>query len=650
MQQLLLQERASIGSFMDIKAHGDFLYAIQRPSQFAGGRLCVLRSDLSLASEYVGIGNARQIEIVGNVAVVTAREDGLWIFDVSAPTPALLCHYQTVEYATGVALYGNLAFISCRQYGVQILDIQNPKTPRHLSLVRIGEIQSSTVADGILYGGAWGEMKVVAVDVHNPAAPQVLAEIPLQGRGDGVCVHHGILYAATGQHARGIQNTVDESDPFFGMGNGVEAFDVRDPAHPVRIGGARFEKAYCSSIDMWEAAVYGDKLIVNNAPLGVYVLDPQTLSVLQRFPLPPCDRENGVTGVTVQNGDLYMATMTGGLYVYRGTGIAHQVPNPASILINATPQPFSFTNAYGSASLAVCHSGDFPVLSLALTPSHLALACGEDGVHLLDKSTLQLTDIIPTTGMAQNVKYCNGRLFVAEEAAGVEIFSLTDSFPRRIGAFRVEETVYQLQPSRSGRYLLCGCACNKLKLLDVSDPMCITEKYTYRTKKGLLYGDNFASNTLADGTMLLFCHRDGLIFTNPDRGDDCFHVIEYVKRSGFCGYCSGDGIEADKDRIFYTQKGGYVLLSVEDTDKTSVEDLPFYAAEQKFRGLLTPCGDLLVATNRPGGQVSVLDISDPMAPRLLAKISTCASPGKAVFLQERILIPGGRSGLLELTL
>ena len=249
MSQPFFKEQADIGACMDVKAHNGRVYAIQRSSQFLGGRLCVLSDDLALIGEFRGIGNARQIEIIGDVAVITARENGLWLFDISLTEPRLLCHYQTVEYATGVALYGNLALVSCRQYGIQILDISDPTAPVHISIVRIGEIQSATVSDGILYGGAWGEMKVVAVDIHDPAKPKVLSEVQLQGRGDGVCVRDGILYAATGQHARGIKNTVDHDDPMFGMGNGVESFDMRDPTNPIPLSAAHFEKGYFVSIE-----------------------------------------------------------------------------------------------------------------------------------------------------------------------------------------------------------------------------------------------------------------------------------------------------------------------------------------------------------------------------------------------------------------
>ena len=228
----LIPKSAGIGACMDVKSHKGLLYAIQRYDQVTGGRLCVLRPDLSLAATFPGIGNARQIEILEDLAVITAREDGLWLFDISQTEPRLLSHFRTVEYATGIALWKRYAFVSCRQYGVQILDISDPTAPRHISFVRVGEVQSATVSEGILYCGVWGEMKVVAVDVTNPTYPKVLFELPLQGRGDGVCVRDGILYAATGQHARGISGKGDPTDPAYGMGNGVECFDISNLASP----------------------------------------------------------------------------------------------------------------------------------------------------------------------------------------------------------------------------------------------------------------------------------------------------------------------------------------------------------------------------------------------------------------------------------
>lgn len=522
MPTFVFERRASIGPCMDVKAHNGRLYAIQRSSQYAGGRLCVLDASAEMLGTFVGIGNARQIEMIGNVAVITARENGLWLLDVSLPTPKLLCHYQTVEYATGVALYGNLAFISCRQYGVQILDISDPTQPVHINFVRIGEVQSATVVDGILYGGVWGTMKVVVVDVHNPTKPQILAEIPLMGRGDGVHVKDGILYAATGQHARGLQNPADHNDPAFGMGNGIESFDISDPTNPKRLQSRFLGKGYCSSVDMWEAALYGDTLVVNNPTQGVFGLNPNTLEIKWNA-IPPTltNKEDFVTGVTALNGTLFAATAHGDLFAYHKLAIGEQCPNRSDIFIQTPPAPFAFEGL--NASLAIRYGGEFPVLEIAEGNGVLALACCEDGVHLLDKKSLRLLAKIPTAGMAQDVKIHENTLYVAETEAGIEIFSLIGDTFAKSGHFQAPKPVYQILPSQSGHYLMCSYASAEIRMLDVSDPAKAHEIYAYHGRMGPLYGNNFATNKMDDGTMLLFWHRDGLLYTNPDQGDMEFH-------------------------------------------------------------------------------------------------------------------------------
>lgn len=639
----LIPQSAGIGACMDVKSHKGLLYAIQRYDQVTGGRLCVLRPDLSLAATFPGIGNARQIEILEDLAVITAREDGLWLFDISQPRPRLLSHFRTVEYATGIALWKRYAFVSCRQYGVQILDISNPTAPRHISFVRVGEVQSATVSEGILYCGVWGEMKVVAVDVHDPTYPRVLYELPLQGRGDGVCVKDGILYAATGQHARGIINNSDPTDPAFGKGNGVECFDVSNPAAPKKIAGTRFEVAYCSAVDMWEPAFYGDTLVVNNSVLGVYLLD-KDLHVKDRLPV--VTEGGAVGGVTVLDRDLYVATVYGQLYVYRGMGPGDPVPNLGGDDGAVPSQPFMQEGEGGNAT--VLYSGSFPVMAADQTDTLLPLACCEDGVHVLDKATLSLVYKIQTRGQAQDVRTFGSTLYVAEGAQGVGVYSLQGKTPVEIGRYVCEKGIYQIAVSHKGHFLTVACGSDEVRMLSVSDPASIGEIYRHSVTNGPLYGNNLASTTLDDGTMILFWHKNGLCYTNPEQGDDRFHFVSYAKKRGFCGYCNGEGIESDGKRIFYSHKGAYSLLDVNDPDGTFLEDKPQGTVCPSFRGLLSLQGNRMVATQRSTGEIRALDIANAESPTVLSHVKTNASPAKAIFCGNRILIPGGRSGLLEL--
>lgn len=636
-KRYILSETAGIGPCIDVKAHRGLIYAIQN-----SGRLCVLNSELRLLYTYEGIGNARQIEFIGDIAVITARENGLWIFDMSNDKPQLLSHYHTVEYAVGIALCGNLAFVSCRQYGVEIIDISNPKKPFFVSLVRIGEVQSAVVDGNVLYCGVWGEMKVVLVDITSPADAKVISEIPLRGRGDGVCVENGILYAATGQHARGIKNLANENDPCFGNGNGVECFDVKDPCHPVKINEKRFDKAHSLGFDMWEVSLYGDMLVVNDSVLGVYGLDSDTLE--KHFVIKPCIRDDAVTGVTSLYGDMFVATGRGDLYAVRDLGLGDQKPNRKETGFPSAPKSFSYSGK--GAELCVCHSGNFPVLALDGNSRYLALACAEGGVRILDKDTLGFCYSVNTACEAMDVKLYDDRLYVAEGLGGVEIFTLGDKGAEKLVNFRESKSVNQIKLSESGKYLMCALATNLIRMYDVSDASKINVLYEYRVRKGQLYGNNFADHFLKDGTMLLFCHRAGLIFTNPDAGDREFHCIEYLRKNNFCGYCAGDGIETDGENIFYTLDGGYVLLSVQHEDRFLIDDLPVYCGGSGFKGLISIENGTFIASDRPSGLLYVLDVSDINFPHVTSEIKVTSSPAKAYITARHVLIPGGRDGLL----
>ena len=56
--------------------------------------------------------------------------------------------------------------------------------------------------DGMLYTGVWGTSEVVTADVRDPLRPRIVSRTPLDGYGDGLTVHDGKLFAATGHHSR----------------------------------------------------------------------------------------------------------------------------------------------------------------------------------------------------------------------------------------------------------------------------------------------------------------------------------------------------------------------------------------------------------------------------------------------------------------
>ena len=84
----------------------------------------------AVVAQLQGIGQGRQIEVLEGVAAVTARPDGLFICDVNdRENPRLLCHYDTVELATGVCLSAQFCMIASRHMGVEIVDLSDPAHP-----------------------------------------------------------------------------------------------------------------------------------------------------------------------------------------------------------------------------------------------------------------------------------------------------------------------------------------------------------------------------------------------------------------------------------------------------------------------------------------------------------------------------------------
>lgn len=641
MKEYQLSNAASIGLAMDVRGYNGRLYAICRDN---GGSLSVLSKDLELLEVYRGIGNARQIEIRDGIAFITAREDGLWILDVSDIKPRLLAHYRTVEFATGITLCRSLAFVSCRQYGVEIVDVSDPRKPAYVNVVRMGEIQSACVYGNILYGGAWGEMKVVAVDVSDVQNPTVIAEYPLSGRGDGVVVRDGILYASTGQHRRGIRNVTDPADPNFGMGNGVEVFDVHDPKNPKHLGFTFFEKGYSIAFDMWKPMLSGDVLICNNSELGVYGLDALTRAPLFHITLPERNgKPDPVTGTAILDGRLYVTSALGGLSVFDVCPLEDAYRFDEEQIGHASSPRFAVSGS--GAALQQCYRGDFPVLAIAEAGEFLALACGDMGIRLVRETTFE--EIAHSDPFyCCDVKAYGAYLFAASAEAGLRIYRISGDSVDLFGSYRSTAPILQIELSGSGSYLAAILSGSSLEMLDVRDPAAPKRLYGYRSTRGHLYGENFLSHRM-DGAISLFWHREGLVCSDPDNGDNAFRTTSYPIRNGFLGFCPGNGCEIlPNGSPLFLRKQGYVLLD----PSVAVDDLPVYRADVPIRGKLLLDGDLLYATDRAEGHLTVTDVSDLTHPVTLAALKTNASPGRLVKTASGILCPARYGGLLRLSL
>ena len=503
------------GGFIDICEYNGFLYAIQNSGQFLSGRLCVFDEKLNLISFCENIGDARQIKISNGIAVISARINGLWIFDVNNIQPIKLAHYQTIEFATGITIYSNIVFVSCRQYGVEIVDISDPKRPTYKGVLSMGEVQSTFVYNNVLYGGLWGDMKVIAFDIKDINKPQKIFDIELHGRGDGVVVRDNFLYAVSGQHGKGIKNFSDESDPQFGNGNGVSVFDLSQNCKEVFYDN--FGKGYFIHIDTWKPVLCGDILICCDSAMGVHIYNASSFEKICEIKISEFNNKiDAVTSAISLKNKLYITTAYGGIYQYSDLCFDETYNPECNEFIFAEKQRFSFT-CNKKISLKQLYSGDFSVLKICKIRGHYALACGGDGLHIVDEK-FNLICKVMQEGFCCDVKVSDDFVVGAFSENGVCIYKLEKDLLKLISSYKLKSAVQQISISDSGNYIACCAGSAEVIMLDISDKFNIKEIFSRKAKQGPLYGENFVSKNLSDGTMLMFWHRDGVIYSNPDNG------------------------------------------------------------------------------------------------------------------------------------
>ena len=509
---------AGVGPGMDVVREGDYLYMLQERS------LAILSLKDPARPAIVGkledVGNLRQIAIRGDVAYITAREDGLFVVGVSDPTaPKLLSHYDTIEFATGIALQDHYAFVAQRWFGVEIIDISNPAKLRHVSIVRVGESQSCVVSDGYLYVGAWAECRVAVCDVRNPADPKQVAVVKLNGRGDGLCVENGVLYAAYGHHQPGATHSL--KDPRYGNGNGMDIFDVSNPAEPKRLSRVQFAwRYYYGWPDTWRVRLSFPYAYLYHTHNGVFILDvsdPKHPKELAQIRIPRYPGEKGyrklhtsdksgvrpvaipfdpeqvcyspVCGLEAVDGSMYFTGMFTDLHIYRNKdlvkAIAHSDNDEGKLKVSGDFHDFNALEPFGLKKVTT-YRPDGQVYAAIEHNGYVYAACGSAGIHVLDKE-LAVRKQYPTAGFAMDVQICGEKLYAAQGAEGLVCYEVHGTTLERVTSYEASRTIRQVRVAPNGRFAVVHVGGGSYEILDVSDWNHIQRIKRERGWGGLVY-------------------------------------------------------------------------------------------------------------------------------------------------------------------
>lgn len=626
------------GPAMDVAVDGDRAFVIGR------GKLHVVDIRVPAKPEVLGsldgLGNTRQIAVADGLAYVAARESGLFIVDVRQPQPKLITHYDSIELATGVAIASNVLFIAERSFGVELVDITDPKQPRHLSTIRTGEAQSVAYHDGMLYTGVWATSEVVAADVRDPRHPRIVSKTPLDGYGDGVTVHNGKLFAATGHHSRASHRAPD--DPGYGMGHGLEVFSLADPALPKFLGRVKFPRFYSIGNDMWDVQVVGDTAFVGDTHNGMFVVDvrePAQPKIIGRRELPKPSAKSGhadfVGGFGLVKDHIYAAGGATDLHILEAKGIALPVQDShgAAPIIGPNPMPQD-SSVYRPAGQvhAVTANGDIAVA-----------ACGAAGIHTLRVGEkLSLLHALPTQGVVTDVCLLKDTVFAAEGTAGMSIWRLNDDrILAAIGRYQVKgKPIKYVAVPDPGRYALLEVGASTLYIVDVSDPrrprLALEDE-----RHGLFYGYQLSDKLQGGRYATAFWHVSGVHWYDLQGVQPTFAGQHPAGR-----FDPLNGIAVMGEQMIATRNGGLVFF--DHTKMRSLDELPVHRIPGSIlSGKITVNGKRIALANRASGEVFILDISDSDHLKLVKKIAIEGNPGRVAFARAGVLIPAGYQGLMK---
>jgi len=668
---------------LDCVVVGDYMYAL------CNGRLHVLeRSGDSFkwigATDYYG--ELRQIAVTEDEKglVVVGRNHGVFAFDISSPEePKLASHIDSLEMASGLDIFGRYLYVADRTFGVDILDISDIYNPVFISNIPTGETQNVCYWGGYVFAGVWAECIVRVIDVRDVDAPKQVAEIKLSGRGDGVHVNNGILYAATGQFPPSASSPRD--NPGYGLGHGLELWDVSNPASPKRLSVVRSDGAeYAGNPDIWRVFTVGDYAIYTSVFSGVLIYDvsdPKAPTRVAQYVALSDTASNTrwtskyvfahqrgeeladnklaypAVSATVDGDKLYFGT---GLYksgnnLYEAKlpfDLGTPNPNDSDPAVQEQEYDGSYYDIDAEAIFgkgALSYRSGSQIRAVAVWGDYLYLAAGSEGIIILDKATMKKVGSVDSFDLTKDIAIHGEYLYTAEAAAGIAIYRINAADPTKLTL--VSQTpllnMVQLQLSPDARYALVHTA-NTSALLDLRN-MQEPKIHFQNTSFNMVYQYQMSIGCIDNRYLMMSSSKKQLqLFDFGEGGSLEVPVItEWTDSSqgvsGLCAAGSGALLSSGK-KVFYfdpatldTGKSiGSQYTSVQYTD---MSQCPVVIGDYLFTGL------------RYKGTFNILKLSeDRKTATTVKKLQLHANHGVTVFDGERYYLPLGYGGIVSFEL
>ena len=656
---------------------GDYMYTL------CNGKLHTLRrsgESFSWIGATERLGELRQLAATedGRGLIVTARNYGLYSFDLADPEhPKVASRIDSLEMATGLDICGKYLFVADRTFGVDILDISDIYHPKFISNIPTGETQDVCYSQGYVYAGVWAECKVRICDVRDADNPKEVGEVHLSGRGDGVFVKDGYLYAATGQF--GLGEHLDREHPGYGLGNGLEIWDVRDYSAPRRLSVLRADGAsYPGNPDLWRTYTSGNYLFFTSVHSGAYIYDitdrssPRRLVEMRLTLDKPNDLWNEkhifphtrgksieeagkpipIVDTWVEDDRVYLCTGHYGsgnnLFEVKlpfKVGVPDSVDHSEADLISYGGGYYLEDHSIALGDSVRSYVTDSQVKAVAVCGDYLYLAAGTRGVVVLDKHTLRELSAVPSFDITRDVKIRDGYLYTAESTAGVAVYKIDESSPERltlVGQSPIANVV-ELMLSPDARFAVAHIS-NVQGLVDLRDKTC-PKLYYMNREFHMVYQNQLSLGCIADryitasatkGKIQIYDFGAGGSLPEPE-------IIEIIDKTPITGML------ADGDCL--------LLASGRNLYRTELEAIPTDTplcprlTPSLIDGMLTTpvlIGDLLFSIKRKQGEYLVQRINEARDGAVTLLHHTFrGNPGITVTDGERYYLPLGYGGVVS---
>ena len=639
------------GPCIDLGIHNGILWAV------GGGKIRSFsiekpESPLKIAELEIP-GLLRQIAFYGNHAYVSAREDGLFVLDISkASAPRIVYHYDSLEKATGIAISYPLLAIADRYHGVELVDISNPALPVYLStcLAR-KEIQSVDLHGTYLAAGGWAERRVYLVDISNPRKPVQISEGALDGYGDGVRLRDGLCYAATGHHSNAFKKHHFEkkadSDSGYGEGQGLEIFSFSAKEPMKKLSTVKFPSFYQGYPDTWRVELSDSKAIVADEYNGFFVVDvsdPSKAVTLMQGLAPKGKKipemAEPFSAAVAGNSVIYAAGYERGVYAFPCTGI--EIAKSGAVNKLAIPSADT-AEIFAKEGEAMRYRPDGQVRSVVPFGKDKAfVAAGNGGIHLLRiKPDFKVLAKFPTQGIAVDLALKDNTLCVAEAGDGLSIWKVdaNGNIAERGRYLKAGASIQQVvMPSESPYVLVCNRAF--FEILDISDLKNVKTVLS-ESGPGLFYGKSIAAELVQGKYASVIWHMGGPRFynlsTKPPRR------AEFPDLKG--RPVDSVVVMPDNEKVLLLHGDGYTVMRPGDNIDLA-KPASRLASGENINGKASICGNTLFTVAGAWKIVRAVDMNNPAKPEMLKKWETKGNPFPPSLFNGFIFMPEGRDGLL----